>query len=87
MTPPEFEEKSDEAPLYSQLERGQQVIFTPGQVLESLLGFDHDVFMTQAALWEGGLTTMSCRYAEAADLAMRETPTPCVTSQSASFTE
>ena len=52
MTPAEFEEKSYEAPLYNQLERGQRDVFTPGQVLESPLGFDRGLFLTQAALWE-----------------------------------
>lgn len=52
MIPAEFEEKSYEAPLYNQLERGQRDIFTPGQVLESHLGFDRGLFLTQAALWE-----------------------------------
>ena len=48
----EFEEKSYEAPLYNQLERGQRDIFTPGQVLESQLGFDRGLYLTQTALWE-----------------------------------
>lgn len=52
MTPAEFEEKSYEAPLYNQLERGQRDVFTPGQVLESQLGFDRGLFLTQAALWQ-----------------------------------
>jgi len=38
--PAEFEEKSYEAPLYNQLERGQNRLFVPGQVLENTLGFD-----------------------------------------------
>jgi hypothetical protein len=52
MTPAEFEERSYEAPLYNQLERGHRDIFTPGQVLESQLGFDRGLFLAQAALWE-----------------------------------
>lgn len=52
MIPAEFEERSYEAPLYNQLERGQKDIFTPGQVLESQLGFDRGLHRTQIALWE-----------------------------------
>jgi hypothetical protein len=48
----EFEEKSYEAPLYNQLERGNPTIFSPGQVLESKLGFDRGLFLAQEALWE-----------------------------------
>jgi hypothetical protein len=48
----EFEEKSYEAPLYNQLERGNPLIFTPGQVLENTLGFDRGLFVAQAALWQ-----------------------------------
>ena len=48
----EFEEKSYEAPLYNQLERGNPTIFAPGQVLESKLGFDRGLFLANAALWE-----------------------------------
>jgi hypothetical protein len=48
----EFEEKSYEGPLYNQLERGDPLIFTPGQVLENTLGFDRGLFLAQAALWQ-----------------------------------
>ena len=48
----EFEEKSYEAPLYNQLERSQNLLFTPGQVLENTLGFDRGLFLSQAAVWE-----------------------------------
>lgn len=48
----EFEEKSYEAPLYNQLERGNADVFTPGQVLESTLGFDRGLFLTHAAFWQ-----------------------------------
>jgi len=50
--PADFEEKSYEGPLYNQLERGNRFIFTPGQVLESKLGFDRGLFLAQAALWQ-----------------------------------
>lgn len=52
MIPAEFEEKSYEGPLYNQLERGNPDLFTPGQVLESTVGFDRGLFVTQAALWQ-----------------------------------
>ena len=52
MIPAEFEERAYEAPLYNQLERGQQDIWTPGQVLESRVGFDRGLFLTRAAIWE-----------------------------------
>ena len=52
MIPAEFEEKSYEGPLYNQLERGNQFIFTPGQVLENTLGFDRGIFLAQTALWQ-----------------------------------
>jgi hypothetical protein len=48
----EFEEKSYEGPLYNQLERGNPVTFTPGQVLENTLGFDRGLFLAQSALWQ-----------------------------------
>jgi hypothetical protein len=48
----EFEERSYEAPLYNQLERGHKDIFTPGQVLEGRVGFDRGLMLTQAAIWE-----------------------------------
>jgi hypothetical protein len=50
--PAEFEEKSYEGPLYNQLERGNADLFTPGQVLESTVGFDRGLFVAQAALWQ-----------------------------------
>lgn len=52
MIPAEFEEKSYEAPLYNQLERGQNRLFVPGQVLEHTLGFDAGLFVAQSAVWE-----------------------------------
>jgi len=50
--PAEFEEKSYEAPLYNQLERGNNELFVPGQVLENTLGFDAGLFVAQQAVWE-----------------------------------
>lgn len=48
----EFEEKSYEAPLYNQLERGQNKLFVPGQVLENTIGFDAGLFVARQAVWE-----------------------------------
>jgi hypothetical protein len=50
--PAEFEEKSYEAPLYNQLERSQNQLFVPGQVLENTIGFDAGLFVAQSAVWE-----------------------------------
>jgi hypothetical protein len=47
----EFEERSYEAPLYNQLERGNEFIFTPGQVLEHKVGFDRGLFVAEVAVW------------------------------------
>ena len=52
MIPAEFEEKSYEAPLYNQLERGGNLLFVPGQVLENTIGFDAGLFVAQQAVWE-----------------------------------
>lgn len=51
-TAAEFEEKSYEVPLYTQLERSTADLFPPGQVLEHTLGFDAGLFMANQALWE-----------------------------------
>ena len=48
----EFEERSYEGPLYNQLERGQRDIWSPGQVLESCVGFDHGLQLTRSVIWE-----------------------------------
>lgn len=48
----EFEERSYEAPLYNQLERGTDFVYAPGQVLEGLVGFDRGIQLTELALWE-----------------------------------
>lgn len=51
MTHAELEERSYEAPLYNQLERGNPIVFTPGQVLESRLGFDRGLLLAELAVW------------------------------------
>ena len=40
MKPAEFEEREYEAPLYNQLERSVTMLWSPGQVLEGLIGID-----------------------------------------------
>jgi hypothetical protein len=50
--PAEFEERAYEAPLYNQLERGERNVFSPGQVLEGDIGFDHALFVAEQAVWE-----------------------------------
>jgi hypothetical protein len=58
MTPAEFEEKEYEGPLYSQLERGDPRLWSPGQVLEEYLGFDRALFLVDDYLWNlHGLAT------------------------------
>lgn len=51
MKPVEFEEKEYEGPLYNQLERGSQLIWPPGQVLEEYLGFDRIAYLDYGYLW------------------------------------
>jgi len=48
----EFEERAYEGPLYNQLERGERNLFTPGQVLESDIGFDRGIDVAEHAIWE-----------------------------------
>jgi hypothetical protein len=50
--PAEFEEKTYEWPLYNQLERAQSFVYTPGQVLESTVGFDAGMYATSMVLWQ-----------------------------------
>lgn len=50
--PAEFEEKTYEGPLYNQLERGQRYLYTPGQVMESVVGFDRGLWNTNVVLWQ-----------------------------------
>lgn len=52
MIPAEFEERAYEAPLYNQLERGDPMVYTPGQVLESRVGFDRGLFIADSAVWQ-----------------------------------
>ncbi|TGM41708.1 hypothetical protein EHQ92_18085 [Leptospira biflexa] len=47
----EFEEKEYEGPLYNQLERKSNLLWSPGQVLENLVGIDRGIFLEEALLW------------------------------------
>lgn len=47
----EFEEKSFEGPLNAQLLAGSPYLYTPGQVLESALGFDAAMFCHRIEFW------------------------------------
>lgn len=46
----EFEEKEYESPLYHQLGRDPR-IWSPGQVLENRIGFDHALYSAMNAVW------------------------------------
>jgi hypothetical protein len=48
----EFEEKEYEPALYNQLERWNRSLWQPGLVLESYLGFDAALFLSNPFLWE-----------------------------------
>ncbi|HVV53443.1 MAG TPA: hypothetical protein VHO06_27545 [Polyangia bacterium] len=47
----EFEEKELEGPLNAQLTGGSGLIWTPGQVLEAIVGIDAALMVTDAAFW------------------------------------
>jgi len=51
MKPAEFEEKEYEGALYNQLERGNRLLWPPGQVLEGYLGFDRIALLDDGYLW------------------------------------
>lgn len=51
MSVAEFEEKSFEGPLNAQLLSGSPYIYTPGQVLESALGFDAAMLCQHTEFW------------------------------------
>ena len=48
----EFEEKEYEFPLCRELAEGSQFIWSPGQVLEKLLGFDNAQFTQNMTFWK-----------------------------------
>ena len=47
----EFEEKEYEFPLYHELTRSSQYIWTPGQVFEGYFGVDAALKVTTAKIW------------------------------------
>lgn len=52
MIPADFAEKTYEWPLYNQLERANSFVYTPGQVLEKIVGFDAGLYTANALLWQ-----------------------------------
>jgi hypothetical protein len=47
----EFEEREYEAPLYQQLQHSSNNLWSPGQVLEAHVGFDHSLFTSHPYFW------------------------------------
>ncbi|WP_156781950.1 hypothetical protein [Leptospira tipperaryensis] len=47
----EFEEKEYEGPLYNQIEKNSNLLWSPGQVLETHLGIDRGIFLEEALIW------------------------------------
>lgn len=52
MKPAAFEEKEYEASLYNQLEAGNPNVWSPGQVFEEHLGFDHAALVRNPRFWQ-----------------------------------
>ena len=52
MRPSEFEEREYEAPLYVQLQHGSTIVWSPGQVLEAHVGFDHALLTSHPYFWK-----------------------------------
>lgn len=52
MKPAAFEEKEYEASLYNQLEAGNPNVWSPGQVFEEHLGFDHAALVHNPRFWQ-----------------------------------
>lgn len=51
MTPADFEESEYRGPLYNQLERGNHLVWEPGQVFEKHIGIDRASYVTDAYFW------------------------------------
>jgi hypothetical protein len=51
MTPADFEESEFRGPLYNQLERGNHLIWEPGQVFEKHIGIDRAAYVTDPMFW------------------------------------
>ena len=60
MTPADFEESEFRGPLYNQLERGNHLVWEPGQVFEKHIGIDRAAYVTDPSFWalHGHLTPM-----------------------------
>jgi len=48
----EIEEREYEAPLYVQLQHASTNVWSPGQVLEAHVGFDHSLFTSHPYFWK-----------------------------------
>lgn len=51
MTPADFEESEYRGPLYNQLERGNHLVWEPGQVFEKHIGIDRAAYITDPYFW------------------------------------
>lgn len=51
MTPADFEESEFRGPLYNQLERGNHLVWEPGQVFEKHIGIDRAAYVTDPMFW------------------------------------
>ncbi len=51
MTPADFEESEYRGPLYNQLERGNHLVWEPGQVFEKHIGIDRAAYVTDPYFW------------------------------------
>jgi hypothetical protein len=51
MTPADFEESEFRGPLYNQLERGNHLVWEPGQVFEKHIGIDRAAYVTDPVFW------------------------------------
>lgn len=61
MIPADFEESEYRGPLYNQLERGNHLVWEPGQVFEKHIGIDRAAYVTEPYFWglHGLATPMS----------------------------
>jgi hypothetical protein len=51
MIPADFEESEYRAPLYNQLERGNHLVWEPGQVFEKHIGIDRAAYVSDPYFW------------------------------------
>lgn len=51
MIPADFEESEYRGPLYNQLERGNHLVWEPGQVFEKHIGIDRAAYVTDPYFW------------------------------------